>query len=467
MNTRKRLGMIAFTVFLFILLVACRSGGIRYELSDFMGKSVSSFEKKSGIKLEEQSNGVYLGKGVAQVLVPDKKVTSITLLENAGKYTLFGVGIGMAEDTVTGLLSVNFGKEASETKENGNNTVTYMYQKEDEQLYVSYDKDKKTVVTASYYNTSATDQHSAVATEPDSGEMMLEIGDMKVNYNEARVYIKLAQDQYEADYGNGIWKADILGNGETFGEMIKQEVINQITELKVIQAEAKKQEITLTEEEQADAYAYAKEQYESISKKDRQQYQITPELLQQVYYDNLLANKMYESLTLNVDNNVSDEEARQITVQDIFIQNYNLDAEGKQVALSEEDKTAAYDKVKSLLTKAKEAEDFKTLAEANSEAEEIEYTFGKRNAPEEFGDAFANAAFTLKTGETSDIISTDKGWHIIYCVSDFNEDATTQVKENIIEQRRSDMFSELYTKWSADYKVVVNQEAWDAIPLGE
>ena len=63
----------------------------------------------------------------------------------------------------------------------------------------------------------------------------------------------------------------------------------------------------------------------------------------------------------------------------------------------------------------------------------------------------------------SDLIKTDYGWHILYCVSDFNEDATTQVKEKIIEQRRTKMFADLYTKWSADYDVVVNTAAWNAV----
>ncbi len=466
MKILRRLGIAVLSLIMLMSLTACKPGEERYELSNYMGKSVSSFERKSVTKLEEQSSGVYIMEGVVQVLVPDKKVTSITLLKDAGKYTLFGVTIGMTKTAVEKLLADSFGKETSKSTDSGNNTVIYSYLKEEKQLYITYDRDSKKVVAASYYKISGTQPSTAAASDTeDSGETMLMIGDTRVYYNEAMVYLKLAQDKYEADYGSGIWEADILGNGATFGSMIKQEVINQITELKVISAEAYQQDIALTEEEQADANSYAKEQYKSFSKEELQQYHITEKLLQQVYYDNLLANKMFEKLTINVDNNVPDEDAKQITVQDIFIQNYNLDSEGDQVALSKEDKEAAYEKVQSLLVQAKETEDFKALAEENSQAEEIEYTFGKEGGPKAFGDEFEKAALALKTGELSTIVTTTSGWHIIYCVSDFNEDATTQVKEEIIEQRRNDMFSELYSEWSANYKVVVNQEAWDAISL--
>lgn len=448
------------------LLSACRSEAEKHELSSNINRSVSAFERRSGTKLKEQSNGIYEMKDVVQVMAPDKKVTSITLLENAGKYTIFGVGIGMARETVNGLLKDTFGKEVSQTTDSDRKSITSTYLKEKKQLYISYDAVKNTVTGLSYYYASETDKDAAVTQEPQkSGQMMMMVGDTKVYYNEAMAYLLAAMNNYEVNYGNGIWNADVIGNGENFGKMIKDEVVKQITELKIIKAEAQKQNIALTEEEQADADSYAGQQYNSMKKEDKQLYLITPELMQQVYRDNALADKMFENLTINVDTNVSDQEAKQITVQDIFIQNYNLDSEGKKVALSEEDKKEAYNKIKSLLKQAKKTDDFKTLAESNSESDKTEYTFGKGQGPKEYGDTFEQAAFALKTGQISKIITTDTGWHILYCVSDFNKDATIQVKENIIDERRNDMFSELYSKWSKDYEVVVNQEAWDAISL--
>lgn len=463
MRLKKRLAYIIPLMMILMLLSACKVGVERYELSNYIGKSVASFEKKSGTKLIEQNSGVYLMKDVVQVMTIGKDVSAVTLLNNAGNYSVFGVKIGMTKAVVDTLLADTFGTEVAKTVDTEKNTVTYSYLKDEKELYISYKNDDEMVVELSYYKVDSSDNKEASLAPIDSGELVATIGKTKVYYNEAMVYLKSTQEKYEADYGNGIWKADIRGNGETFGNMIKNEVMNQITELKIIRAEAGKEGITLTEEELAEAAEYAKTHYEGLKQEDINKYFITEELLQQVYADNILANKLFETKTINVDTEVPDEDAKQITVQDIFVYSADVDLKGNKSDLNEEDKTTAYNKIQNLLSQAKDTKDFRSLAEANTEADTIEYTFGKGQGPKEYGDTFEQAALSLQTGQVSDIITTDTGWHIIYCVSDFNEDATTQVKENIIEERRNQMFSKLYSEWSKDYKVVINDEIWDSV----
>jgi foldase protein PrsA len=462
MNNKTKLIVTLITLMTMLLLTACESGTKKNELTNYIGKSVSTFERKTGLKLEEQSTGVYRAENTVQLMAPtNKKITSITLMENAGEFKVHGVGIGMTKADADSLLFDIFGKEIAKTTSADNNSVTYSYFKNEKELYITYSSNQETVLGLSYYENNGTTEEAGAVT--NSGQLMLKIGDTKVYYNEAMVYLKSAQEKYEKNYGKDIWDADILGNGDTFGNMIKDEVIKQITELKIIREEAAKQNIILSEEEVSDANSYAKEHYEGLTAEDRAKYFIKEDLLQQVYSDNLLADKVFEYFTINVDNEVSDADAKQITVQDIYIANTDFDPAGSPIELTTEEKQAAYEKAQELAQTAKTTTDFYTLAEANSQADTIEYTIGKGQAPKEYGDVFEQAALNLKTGQVSELITTDNGWHIIYCVTDYNEDATTQVKESIIEDRREDLFAQLYTEWAKKYDVVVNNEAWDAV----
>jgi foldase protein PrsA len=217
------------------MLSACRVGEERYELTNYIGKSVSTFAKRSGTELTEQGTGVYGMENVVQVMAPEKKVNAITLLSGAGEYKVLGITIGMSRTEVDALLADTFGGEIAKTANTDKNTVTYTYLKNNRELYITYDATKDTATELSYYVVELEDPGKEEANEQtNSGQLMAMIGDTKVYYNEAMVYLKSAQENYETDYGTNIWDADILGNGETFGKMIKDEVINQITEIKII-----------------------------------------------------------------------------------------------------------------------------------------------------------------------------------------------------------------------------------------
>ena len=462
--------MIGIIILMIPFLSACRSGGERNELSKYTDSTIKTFQRKTNTKLTEEGTGVYIIENALQLMAPKGRITSIILLEEGKDFSLFGVKIGMSKAEAEALVIKTYGKEISKNINSSRNTSVYSYKDSGSELFVSFDANTGTVVEMSYYLLSEdkkNEDKKDSKEETNSGELMAMIGDDHVYYNEVMVYLKSVQEKYETEYGKDIWTADIFGDGKDFGTHIKEEVQKQITELKIIGEKAGELEITLTEDEQAEADAYALKHFEGLSDADIDKYLITKDLLKKVYSDNMLAEKMFETLTINVDTNVSDLEAKQITVQQILIYGTDFDAKGNKVPFSAEEKENALSKANSLLEQAKETTDFYALAEANSEAETIEYTFGRGEGPKEYSKAFEQAAFTLKTGEVSQLISTDYGWHILYCVTDFNKDATTQVKENIIEDRRTKMFSELYTEWSSDYDVVVNSEAWDRISFDD
>jgi foldase protein PrsA len=462
MRTMGKIKILTLALLMMSILPACRVKEGQYEVTNYIGSSISNFEKKTDIDLLEQSKDLYIAEGKIQVIAPGGDVSSVTLLDEAKEYTIYGVAIGMKKSDAEKLLNDTFGKELNKTIDSANHSITYHYMNKEHELYVSFDIDREKVTELSFYKAHPSDSEEETQ-DTARGELMAMIGDSKVYYNEAMVYLKSVQENYEKEYGKDIWEVDIQNDGNSFGDLIKDVVIDQIIELKIIVDKAKELGIELDSDEKADARAFAREHYEGLSDQDIIKYHMTKELLENVYANNILAEKVFETVTINVDNTVPDHEAQQITVQHILIKGTKTNDEGKEVALSQEEKQVKYEKVQSLLSKAKETEDFYALAEANTEADIIEYTFGRGTGPTEYSSAFEQAAFTLKTGEVSNIISTEYGWHIIYCVTDFNEDATTQVKENIIEQRRMDMFANVFSEWSTNYDVVINTEAWKSI----
>lgn len=287
---------------------------------------------------------------------------------------------------------------------------------------------------------------------------VVSVGDKKVLYSEAMAYFKSFQAQVEAQYGPDIWAYD-FGGGQTFEELAKQDIMNMMVQNKIIGGKADKYNVSISEDEEAQIKENATNFLAGITEEDKAAYGITEEVVTNIFRDDLLKQKVYEAATLDVDTEVSDEEAKQITIQHLLIKTQKTDENGKTVEFTADEKAAARKKAEELLKEAKETKDFKKLAEANTEDSNVEYTFGKGQMVK----PFEEAAFAMKPGQVSDIVETDYGYHILYCVSDFDEDATQAKKEEIISKRQSEAFQKLYEEWQKDVKVKVNDEIWDSL----
>ncbi|BCJ92630.1 peptidylprolyl isomerase [Anaerocolumna cellulosilytica] len=319
---------------------------------------------------------------------------------------------------------------------------------------------KKDGKTSDNGNTTEQSEGNTNEENTSSDNLVVAIGDSKVYYAEANIYFQIFKSQYESVYGDQIWTYD-YGNGQTFGDMAKEQILNMITQTKIIGAQADTYKIQITDEEEATLKKDAETFLSGITDEDKEKYGFTSEIVESFYRDNLIYEKVYDAATMDVDTEVADDEAKQIKVQHLLIKTFEQDASGARTDFSEEKKAEALKKAEELLETAKTTEDFKALAEKNTEDSNVEYTFGKGEMVTEFEDA----AFALKPGELSGIVTTNYGYHIIYCVSDFDEDATLAKKEEIIKTRQNDKFTELYEGWSKDIKVDVNDEVWSTMTL--
>ena len=292
---------------------------------------------------------------------------------------------------------------------------------------------------------------------PYVGEIILKVDGEKVTYSETVLYLKYIQAYYETIFGETIWDYD-LGE-KTIGDLAKEDVIEAIIQRKIAKKQWRDYEVVITEEDEIKIEEASLDYLKNITQDDIKYYAITEEVVYQFFFDNLMAERVYDATTMEVDTNVSDEEAKQITIQYVFINTNKTDNSGNKVPFSEEEKQKAYTDAQELLIEASSAEDFESFANSNSDRSQIEITFGKG----EIEQVIEDAAFALNTGEISSIIEGEDGYYILYCVTDYNEDATLQKKEEIIDSNQMEEFQTLFKEWQQDVKIELNEEVWDQL----
>lgn len=287
-------------------------------------------------------------------------------------------------------------------------------------------------------------------------DVVMEVGSIDVTYREVLFYMLQLKAKYQDSFGTDIWDYEIE-KGKTFEQLAKQEVIDQITELKVIKQEAKKLEVTLSDDELDEIRQNVQSYLSNITKKDQETYGITTEMVMEVLSDHYLADKVFTIATNEVNTNISDSEAKQIKVQQLFILTSGKDKNNNEVHMNEEQKQQAKKRAEQLLREAKEAEDFALFAKKNTDIDEVELIIGKEDEKD-----ISEAAFQLKTGQISSLVETKNGYAILYCVNDFDKEATRAKKEELILKRQDEVFRKKYQEWSSQYKTDLSKR-WSKI----
>lgn len=265
----------------------------------------------------------------------------------------------------------------------------------------------------------------------------------KCTKEEARLYLCNYQNIYGNEYGVNLWEYDYtqVEEGKTLSDYVKAVTLSELANIMCMQQLAAKQEVTLTDEEKQRVSQAADEYYESLSEEEIEYIGLDKLKLKSFYERYALAKKLYMTLTQGINEEVSDDEARVIRIQQIFVK-------GEDVAKQVQQKLA-------------NGEKFDSLASNYNEAAVIE----KNLARGEYVKAVDDVAFRLDDGEESGMIVTDKGYYFIKCLNKFDKELTEANKANIIVKRRKEQFEDKFTGFIDESKFELNEEVWESIDI--
>ena len=136
-----------------------------------------------------------------------------------------------------------------------------------------------------------------------------------------------------------------------------------------------------------------------------------------------------------------------------------VDPENKKVSFTDEEKKSALARIAQIRQKLNDGVAFEVLAADYNEDTKDEYSFGRGVMPREFEEA----AFNLGVGEVSDIVETEYGYHLIYCVTTFNPEETDANKVKIVEKRKHEAFDEVYNNYVTGLTSNLNKPLFDSI----
>lgn len=277
--------------------------------------------------------------------------------------------------------------------------------------------------------------------------------------DEANIVVLNLQREYEGLFGTGNWDNNFAGC--TIGDYLKEQAVKQLSQIRSLSALASKNGITLDKSEIDSVKKACDEYLDNIDIAVRKTLKIDKKAVENIYTQYCLANKLYNNIIESVDSEISDDEARIISVQYIFFSTKRTDENGEQNPISETERNELNAKILSVVEKVNAGENFEKLALDNSDDDNI-YMKISRGETDSF---FEKAAFDLADGQVSEMVNTDDGIYLIKCISNYDESATLENKKKIYRERCEKALNSAYDSYISDVLSEFNTKVWDKVSL--
>ena len=156
---------------------------------------------------------------------------------------------------------------------------------------------------------------------------------------------------------------------------------------------------------------------------------------------------------------------RQYDIEYLFVPTTTTDEDGKSIALSDEEKSAAYEKLKSYNDKAKETEDWsKLLPEDETVVTYKSADFVKTDTT--YSDEMKAMMTAMDNGAISDIYEVEDGYYIVRMVNNNSTESYDNAVEQAITSAEDQEFTKYYNELAAKHKTTTNDRALASMTMG-
>ena len=272
-------------------------------------------------------------------------------------------------------------------------------------------------------------------------DVLMKVDNEKDYVFEAKILMSDAKTQYENLFGNSVWEQNIDGN--KFEDYIKDQIRTKLIRVRCMNSMAKDKGIVLSREEKDNVSKASEKYYKSLSEEQIKDLNVTQDKLTEMFSEFAIARKLYQDVISTMNFEISYDDARVIQIQ------YIVSSDRQQIenAKNELNNGSSF---------------FAIAKEVNADGEyELELKRGVMDSN------FEEAAFNLKSTETSDIVEAADKYYIIRCISD-NDKVKTEINRSaMIEDRQLDEFNKTFEGYEADKYIEWNNKVWDSLKLSK
>ncbi|MBQ1547351.1 MAG: peptidylprolyl isomerase [Lachnospiraceae bacterium] len=267
---------------------------------------------------------------------------------------------------------------------------------------------------------------------------LFRVGELYCPEEEVKTYLLNTKNIYGTIYDTSVLSKDF--DSKELSSGIEKKALDHLIRVYALNLYSEENKIELSDKEKDIVEDAAKEYFDSLSEAEKEYIGATEEDIKKMYEKYALSEKAYFDLIGDIDEEVSEDEARVMEAEVFYVTDES--------------------KISDIKKALKGEKEFADIAGKYNEGKgQIGVTFTRNTYPKEFDDV----VFRMENDEISDEIKTPDGKiYFVKCINKFNEELSEKNKQNVIESRRQKVIENVTEKFDGYYSKF-DTELWNKI----